>query len=67
MGKVIRGCRKGAGSVFKAHTAGRIAPAKFRRLDYLEKNGYIKGIVKEIVHDPGRYFKKLKFKRCPIS
>ena len=54
MGKVIRGCRKGAGSVFRAHTTGRIAPAKFRRLDYLEKNGYIKGVVKEIVHDPGR-------------
>ena len=54
MGKVIRMCRKGAGSVFKAHTHHRVAPAKFRRLDYLEKNGYIRGIIKEIVHDPGR-------------
>jgi large subunit ribosomal protein L8e len=54
MGKVIRGQRKGAGSVFKAHTTGRIAPAQFRKFDYLEKEGYIKGVVKEIVHDPGR-------------
>ena len=54
MGRVIRGQRKGAGSVFKAHTAGRIAPAKFRKLDFIEREGYIKGVVKEIVHDPGR-------------
>jgi large subunit ribosomal protein L8e len=57
MGKTIRGCRKGAGSVFTSHTHHRVAPAKFRKLDYLEKNGYIRGIVKEIVHDSGRYFK----------
>jgi large subunit ribosomal protein L8e len=54
MGKTIRGCRKGAGSVYRSHTHHRVAPAKFRKLDYLEKNGYIRGIVKEIVHDPGR-------------
>lgn len=54
MGKVILGCRKGKGSVYRSHTHHRIAPAKFRRLDYLEKNGYIRGIVKEIVHDSGR-------------
>ncbi len=32
----------------------RLAPAKFRNLDYSERRGYIKGIVKDIVHDPGR-------------
>ena len=32
----------------------RLAPAKFRNLDYSERRGYIKGIVKAIVHDPGR-------------
>jgi large subunit ribosomal protein L8e len=32
----------------------RVAPAKFRKLDYVERNGYIKGIVKDIVHDAGR-------------
>merc|ERR1712220_48764 len=54
MGRVIRGQRKGAGSVFKAHTKHRRGPAKFRNLDFAERQGYIKGVVKQIVHDPGR-------------
>ncbi len=54
MGRVIRGQRKGAGSVFTAHSCKRTAPAQFRKLDYLEREGYIKGVVKEIIHDPGR-------------
>jgi large subunit ribosomal protein L8e len=32
----------------------RLAPAKFRNLDFSERKGYIKGIVKSILHDPGR-------------
>jgi len=27
---------------------------KLRALDYAERNGYIRGVVKEIIHDPGR-------------
>lgn len=27
---------------------------KFRFLDYLERNGYLKGVVKEIIYDLGR-------------
>ena len=54
MGKTIRKCRKGAGSVFRAHTCKRVAPAKLRKLDLIEREGYIKGVVKEIIHDPGR-------------
>eukprot|EP01026_Neomeris_dumetosa_P032920 TRINITY_DN2616_c0_g1_i11.p2 TRINITY_DN2616_c0_g1~~TRINITY_DN2616_c0_g1_i11.p2 ORF type:complete len:173 (+),score=12.59 TRINITY_DN2616_c0_g1_i11:66-521(+) len=54
MGRVIRGQRKGAGSVFKSHTTHRKGPAKHRVLDAAERNGYIKGVVTEIVHDPGR-------------
>ena len=54
MGRVIRGQRKGRGSVFKAHVKHRKGAAKFRNLDYAEKNGYIKGLVKDIIHDPGR-------------
>lgn len=27
---------------------------KLRSLDYAEKHGYIRGVVKEIIHDPGR-------------
>jgi large subunit ribosomal protein L8e len=55
MGRVIRAQRKGApGAVFKAHTHHRIGAAKHRSLDFAERHGYLKGIVKEIVHDPGR-------------
>ncbi|KAM7207395.1 Ribokinase-like protein [Naviculisporaceae sp. PSN 640] len=54
MGRVIRNQRKGRGSIFTANTRLRKAPAKFRSLDYSERHGYIRGIVKEIIHDPGR-------------
>ena len=54
MGRVIRKCRKGKGSVFTSHSTGRIAPCKLRKLDQIEREGYIKGVVKDIVHDPGR-------------
>merc|ERR1711976_998205 len=54
MGRVIRGQRKGAGSVFKAHVHRRKGAAKLRTLDYAERHGYIRGVVKEIIHDPGR-------------
>jgi hypothetical protein len=30
------------------------APARLRALDFAEKNGYIRGIVKDIIHDSGR-------------
>lgn len=46
--------RKGAGSVFKSHTQHRKGPAKLRSLDYSERVGYVKGVVKDIIHDPGR-------------
>ncbi len=55
MGRVIRAQRKGApGSVFKSHNKHRKGAAKYRSLDYAERHGYIKGLVKEIIHDPGR-------------
>lgn len=54
MGRVIRAQRKGAGSIFKAHTVGRKGAAQFRVADYAERHGYIRGLVKEIIHDPGR-------------
>jgi len=47
--------RKGAkGAVFKSHTHKRKGAVKLRSLDYAERNGYTQGIVKEIIHDPGR-------------
>merc|ERR1712032_780524 len=54
MGRCIRAQRHGGSLIFAAHTCKRVAPARFRTLDYVERNGYIKGIVKDIVHDPGR-------------
>eukprot|EP00567_Pseudictyota_dubia_P008639 CAMPEP_0197449200 /NCGR_PEP_ID=MMETSP1175-20131217/20360_1 /TAXON_ID=1003142 /ORGANISM="Triceratium dubium, Strain CCMP147" /LENGTH=256 /DNA_ID=CAMNT_0042981237 /DNA_START=14 /DNA_END=784 /DNA_ORIENTATION=- len=55
MGRVIRTQRKGApGAVFKSHNTHRKGPTKMRPLDFAERHGYIKGVVKEILHDPGR-------------
>ena len=54
MGRVIRSQRKGKGSVFKAHVKHRKGAAKLRSLDYAERHGYIKGVVRDIIHDPGR-------------
>lgn len=54
MGRVIRSQRKGRGSVFKAHTTHRKGAAKLRPLDYSERHGYMRGVIKEIIHDPGR-------------
>ncbi|GME75540.1 unnamed protein product [[Candida] boidinii] len=54
MGRVIRNQRKGAGSIFVSHTRLRKGAAKLRSLDYSEKHGYIRGVVKAIIHDPGR-------------
>lgn len=37
-----------------ANTRLRNGVAQFRTLDYAERHGYTRGIVKEIIHDPGR-------------
>jgi len=54
MGRVIRGQRKGRGGIFKSVTKHRKGAAKLRVLDYAERHGYVKGLVKDIIHDPGR-------------
>jgi len=54
MGRVIRSQRKGAGGIFKAHTFHRKGAARHRKLDFAERRGYIRGVVKNIIHDPGR-------------
>ena len=53
MGRVIRKSRKGKGSVFTSHSTGRIVPCKLRKFDQIKREGYIKGVVKDIVHNPG--------------
>ena len=54
MGRVIRSQRKGRGSIFRSHTTHRKGPARHRTLDAAERNGYIKGVVTDLIHDPGR-------------
>jgi large subunit ribosomal protein L8e len=40
--------------VYRTPKSKRIAPPRYRNLDYAERQGYIKGVVRSIVHDPGR-------------
>jgi len=56
MGRVIRVQRKGRANslIFRALTKHRKGAAKLRVLDYGERVGYMKGLVKDIIHDPGR-------------
>jgi hypothetical protein len=46
MGRVIRAQRKGAGSVFRSHTKHRKGAPRLRALDFAERHGYTKGVVK---------------------
>jgi len=54
MGRRIRSQRKGSGPGFKSHTKHRKGAAKLRAVDFSERHGYIKGVIKDIIHDPGR-------------
>merc|ERR1719401_2570205 len=54
MGRIVRGQRKGRGGIFASKTKHRKGAAKLRVLDYAERHGYVKGLVKDIIHDPGR-------------
>eukprot|EP00607_Mallomonas_marina_P008153 CAMPEP_0182425156 /NCGR_PEP_ID=MMETSP1167-20130531/11517_1 /TAXON_ID=2988 /ORGANISM="Mallomonas Sp, Strain CCMP3275" /LENGTH=256 /DNA_ID=CAMNT_0024605593 /DNA_START=37 /DNA_END=807 /DNA_ORIENTATION=- len=66
MGKVIRGCRRGKGSVYTSHTVHRKGANSFKALDYAERHGYCKGVVKSIIHDSARGapFAKIQFKHA---
>ena len=54
MGRIIRAQRKGRGSIFTSHSTHRKGEARLRCLDTAERNGYIKGVVTDIIHDAGR-------------
>jgi large subunit ribosomal protein L8e len=54
MGRVIRGSRKGKSLIFTAKTRLRKGAVKLRAVDYAEREGYMKGLVKKIMHDNGR-------------
>lgn len=46
MGRVIRSQRKGAGGIFKARTKNRKGAAKLRAVDFAERDGFLKGVVR---------------------
>lgn len=46
MGRVIRSQRKGAGGIFRAHVKHRKGAPKLRAVDFAERHGYIKGVVR---------------------
>ena len=46
MGRVILAQRKGKSAIFRARTFHRKGPAKLRALDYAERQGYLRGVVK---------------------
>jgi large subunit ribosomal protein L8e len=54
MGRVILGSRKGKSLIFASKSRLRSAPVKLRSVDYTERNGYVKGLIKKITHEPGR-------------
>jgi len=54
MGKPIRTQRKGRGSVYSSVNAHRVGASRMRKYDFTERHAQIKGIVKKILHDPGR-------------
>lgn len=64
MGRVIRSQRKGRGSVFRSHTHTRKGAAKLRAIDTIEREGYIRGVVTDIIHDPGRGAPLAKVRPC---
>jgi hypothetical protein len=46
MGRVILAQRKGGSAIFRSRTFHRKGPAKLRALDYAERQGYLRGVVK---------------------
>jgi len=55
MGRVIRAQRKGRqNGAYRSHKHHRVANPLYRPLDFAERHGYIKGVVRDVVHDPGR-------------
>ena len=46
MGRVIRGQRKGAGGIFKAHVRTRKGKSRLRKYDFTERHSAIKGVIR---------------------
>ncbi len=54
MGRVIRAQRKGSSTVYVSRNIHKIGKPQHRDLDYAERKAYVRGLVREIVHEPGR-------------
>lgn len=54
MGRVIRAQRKGSATVYKTHHKNKLEKPRHRVLDFSEKHGYVRGVVRQILHDSGR-------------
>jgi len=54
MGRVIRAQRKGCSTVYKTRQKRRLEKPQHRVLDHSERTGYVAGVVRQILHDPGR-------------
>lgn len=56
MGRVIRAQRRGhpTGVKGRTNTTHRVGPARMRKYDYAEKHGFLKGVITDVLHDPGR-------------
>jgi len=75
MGKVIRGQRKGKGGIFRAHKVHKKGASRMRKYDYTERHTQIRGVVKKLVHEPGRgaplaivsFKSPLKYKRETVT
>ncbi|KAG2378585.1 hypothetical protein C9374_008224 [Naegleria lovaniensis] len=55
MGKRIRAQRKGNGAgPYKTRSIHKIAKPQYRKWDFSEREGFMKGVVRQILHEPGR-------------
>ncbi|KAL7712896.1 Large ribosomal subunit protein uL2 [Entamoeba marina] len=54
MGRRTVSQRKGRGSIFKSRSQHKIGVPLHRSIDYYERHAAVRGMVKEIKHDPGR-------------
>lgn len=54
MGRRTLSQRKGRGSIFKSRSHHKLGVAQHRAIDFYERHSTIRGMIKEIRHDPGR-------------
>jgi len=54
MGKVILPQRKGKGIAYRTKNSKRLPRPQYRQLDYSERHGFVRGVVREIIHESGR-------------